>query len=294
MRASFKMNILFLGSSGSLSLIPLRFLLRSRHKLCAIAYETGSEVSLNDIKYTIIASQNETVEMLARVAGVPGIKLFDSSDNYVDAITAYEPDIIIVSCLARKLPESILSIPRLGCFNLHPSLLPAFRGPVPLFWQFRKGSDDFGMSLHRMTSSIDGGPIVAQSELSMPDGITTQQASNVLAGAGAALLEQTLDKIAQGEVTERIQNEAEASIMSYPIESDFAISTAWTARRMFNFICATRHWGRTYPCELAGRVYPIIEALSYSTATIADKHFNINKDIISIPCTDGVVTAKLA
>lgn len=288
------MNILFLGSSSLLSLVPLRFLLQSKHKLCAIGYEAGSEVSFNNITYTIIASQNENIEMLARVAGVPGIKLFDGSDHYVDAIKQCEPDIIIVSCLARKLPASILSIPRLGCFNLHPSLLPAFRGPVPLFWQFRKGINNFGMSLHRMTSDIDSGPVVAQSKLSMPDGITNQQAYAALAEAGVTLLEQSLDKIARGEVSERVQNESVASVMSYPIESDFAISTAWTARRIYNFICATGHWGKTYPCEFAGRVYPLIKAISYRTVTIADKHFSIKKDIVTIPCADGVVTAKFA
>ena len=145
-----------------------------------------------------------------------------------------------------------------------------------------------------MTSSIDRGPIVAQSKLSMPDGITNKQASDALAKTGVALLEQSLDKIAQGEVTERVQNELEASYMSYPIESDFAVSTVWTARRMYNFICATGHWGKVYPCEIAGRVYQLTEATSYRTATIADKRFNIKKDIVSIPCADGVVTAKLA
>jgi methionyl-tRNA formyltransferase len=250
-------------------------------------------VSFNDIKYPVIASQNETVEMLARMADVPGIKLFDDSEEYVGAIKSCKPDVIIVSCLARKLPDKILSIPRLGCFNLHPSLLPAFRGPVPLFWQFREGIEDFGMSLHRMISSIDTGPIIAQSRLSMPDGITNQHVSEVLARAGATLLEQTLDKISRGEITERIQNESEASVMSYPKDSDFVVSTAWTARRMYNFICATGYWGRTYLCEISGWVYQLIEATSYRTTTVPEMLFSIKKDIITIPCADGVVTARL-
>lgn len=196
------MNILFLGSSGPLSLIPLRFLLQSEYKPCAIGYETGSEVSINDIKYPVIASQNESVEMLARSAGIPAITLFDTSDAYVGAIEACKPDIIIVSCLAGKLPDNVLSLPTLGCFNLHPSLLPAYRGPVPLFWQFRAGIDSLGITLHRMNSSFDAGPVIVQEKYTMPDGITHQHASELLAEVGADLLDQALGKIARNELAE--------------------------------------------------------------------------------------------
>jgi methionyl-tRNA formyltransferase len=288
------MNILFLGSSGPLSVIPLKSLLQSGHNLCAIGYESGSKVSLSNIKHSVIAGQNETIEMLARMESITGITLFDDSDDYVDAIKAHEPDIIIVSCLEKKLPNNVLNIPRLGCFNLHPSLLPSFRGPVPLFWQFREGIEDFGITLHRMSADFDSGAIIAQSRLSMPDGVNNQHASVLLAKAGALLLEENLREISQGEIAELKQNESEASYMSYPGESDFEISPAWNARRMYNFICATTHWGNVYPCEIQGCVYQISEATSYMQMTSPETQFNIDKKVVTIPCADGVVSAKLA
>ena len=288
------MNILFLGSSGPLSLIPLKFLQESSHKLCAVGIETTSELSLNEFKYPIIASKNETVEMFARMAGIPAIHLLDSAVEVFRAIKACAPDIILVSCLNIKLPEDILSIPSLGCFNLHPSLLPAFRGPVPLFWQFREGVEDFGMTLHRVNASFDSGPIIAQNRLSMPDGIGNRQATEILARVGSDLLDKTLDKIARGEIAELTQNEVESSYMSIPTDSDFKVSTTWTAKRMYNFICATEHWGKTYTCEVAGHDYSLIETLSYRATNSAEEIVSINQDIIHIPCVDGVVTAKIA
>lgn len=288
------MNILFLGSSGPLSLIPLKFLLETEHKLCAIGFESSSDVSLEGVKYPIIASQNETVEMLARKVGVPAIKLFDKDGEYIDAIKSTKPDIIIVSCLTGKLPESILNMTPLGCFNLHPSLLPAFRGPVPLFWQFRTGVEEFGMTLHRMNSSYDKGPIIAQTKLAMSDGITNRQATEVLAHSGSGLLDLCLDKIAHDEIVEQIQNESEASYMSYPEDMDFSVSTLWSARRMYNFISATRHWGKTYPCNIAGREYRLVDVKSYRAMNGSEPTFSVNEDIITIPCVDGFVIARMA
>jgi methionyl-tRNA formyltransferase len=284
------MNVLFLGSSGPLSLIPLNFLFKSRHHLCAIGYETGAVVSFVDFKYPVIAGQNETVEMFAGMKGIPSIKLFDANDDYITVIKECNPEIIIVSCLAKKLPTEVLSIPSLGCFNLHPSLLPAFRGPVPLFWQFRKGIENFGISLHRMTSDFDSGPLVAQKILAMPNGITNYKASELLAVEGVFLLEHYLEEILSGKYVETIQSESEASYQSYPEDSDFTVSVSWTAKRLYNFICATAHWDKACPCEFDKQIYPLIEAVSYGD----NRQFSIKGKIITLPCSEGAVTVRLA
>lgn len=298
------MRILFLGSSGPLSVIPLRYLMQSEHELCAIGYETLSGAFAEDMKYPIIASQNENVEMLARVSGIPAIKLFDDDGVYVESIAEYVPDIIIVSCLGSKLVDEIISIPRLGCFNLHPSLLPLFRGPVPLFWQFRQGVDVFGITLHRMNADYDSGPIVAQNSLLMPDGVSNQQASELLAKAGSELLDEYLEgecsedesqeKIARAEVVEQLQKESESSTMSFPTAADFEVSTSWTARRLYNFICATRHWGQCYPCTIDGTHFRLLTAISYRTTCETGQVPESNQGLIVVPCVDGTVTAKIA
>ncbi len=74
----------------------------------------------------------------------------------------YQPDAICVACFSQRIPEPILRIPRFGCLNVHPSLLPANRGPEPLFWTFREGNRQTGVTIHLMDRGMDTGPVLAQ------------------------------------------------------------------------------------------------------------------------------------
>ena len=148
---------MYIGSSGALSLLPLRYLLEADHALCAVGVDANQDSFLRDTRLSIIAAQNENVEMLARMAGVPLINLNTPLAACVRAIREAAPEVILVSCFGRRLPQAILEIPSHGCFNFHPSKLPAYRGPVPGFWQFRDGVREFGVSLHRMTEQFDAG-----------------------------------------------------------------------------------------------------------------------------------------
>ena len=133
------MKIMYIGSSGALSILPLRYLLEADDSLCAVGVDAHQDSFLRDTRLSIIAAQNENVEMLARMAGIPLINLNTPLADCVRAIREVSPDILLVSCFGRRLPQQILDIPVHGCFNFHPSMLPAYRGPAPLFWQLHAG-----------------------------------------------------------------------------------------------------------------------------------------------------------
>ena len=231
-----------------------------------------------------------TIASLARLHHIPLIELSPLWLQGVDQIAKYSPDIIIVSCFARRLPDAVLAIPGIGCFNLHPSLLPAYRGPVPLFWQFRAGVGAFGITLHRMSSQLDAGNIVAQTTLAMPDGVSAQRASLLLAAAGGELLVQALSNSRQDELIGSPQDERYASYQGFPSPSDYAVSVTWPAKRLYNFICATRDRGVRYPCRVDNRVYWLLEADAWQET--GDTGLVINGDTITIPCSRGFVTAR--
>lgn len=231
-----------------------------------------------------------TVVTLARLHNIPLIGLSGAWSRSVDEMARCSPDIILVSCFARRLPDSVLSIPRLGCFNLHPSLLPAYRGPVPLFWQFRAGARAFGITLHRMASRLDAGNIVAQSTLAMPDGISSQGASQLLAEAGGRLLLETLDECRGTELIGFPQDGRYASYQGFPSPSDYAVNVGWSARRLYNFICATREPGVHYPCRIDSRVYCLLDVASWGET--GDSELVISGNTITLPCSPGFVTAR--
>ena len=231
-----------------------------------------------------------SIASLARLHSIPVIKLSGLWSQGVDEIGKYSPDIILVSCFARRLPDSVLSIPGIGCFNLHPSLLPAYRGPVPLFWQFRAGVKEFGITLHRMSSQLDAGNIVVQTTLAMPDGVSAQRASVLLAEAGSELLVRTLSKFTRGESIGSAQDERCASYQGFPSPSDYSVSVSWSAKRLYNFICATRERGMLYPCRVNHRVYWLREVDSWQET--GDTGVVINGNTMTIPCSRGLVTAR--
>jgi methionyl-tRNA formyltransferase len=288
------MNILYIGSSGPLSLIPLRVLLESDHVLAAAGLDANRDSFLADPRVSIIAAENESIEMLARMTGTPVINLYAPLPQCVREIGELRPDIVIVSCFERILPAEILSLPKYGCFNLHPSLLPAYRGPVPLFWQFRDAVQNTGISLHRMTSKIDAGPVVAQAPVRQPDGVSNMLATSLLAEKGAELILDFLARLQNGEVIERIQDEREASYMGYPHDDDFRVSTDWPARRIYNFMNATGHWGHAYPCELEGEACALARAESFTDSTIEPEFDAGDENTRVIHCNPGFVLARLA
>lgn len=288
------MKILYIGSSGDLSLQPLRYLLQSEHQLCAVAVELQDDPIFSDARMPVLTDDENSVETLARTSGLPIINLSTSLHDVIAAIVRSAPELIIVSCYGRKLPQAILDIPVLGSFNLHPSLLPAYRGPVPVFWQFRDGLSEFGVTLHCMTESIDAGDIVAQRNVLMTDGISQTRAYQLLAGAYVELLPDFLSALASGTLTACKQDESAASYQSFPVLDDFRVYTSWSAKRIFNFICATAHYGVIYPCAIAGADVRLHSVLGYSDKQLPEEECVIDGDTIQIACARGVLLARLA
>ena len=160
------MKIIYIGSSGPLSLIPLQALINSKYTICAIGVDED-----NNSEFNIINSDSISIQSLAFDNSIPLVKLNKDFTDMDSKISLFQPDIILVSCYARLIPQSVFSLANVGAFNLHPSLLPLFRGPTPLFWQFREGISDFGVTLHRMNSEFDTGNIISQKNVEMTDGI---------------------------------------------------------------------------------------------------------------------------
>jgi len=110
----------------------------------------------------------------------------------------FEPDLIFTTGFSWKLPPELLAIPRLGCVNAHPSLLPRYRGPNPLYWHFINNETRGGLTIHRMDAEFDTGPILAQQavEIAQDDDIDTFFPK--LVAAGAPMIPEMLQAVAAG------------------------------------------------------------------------------------------------
>lgn len=261
------------------------------HKICAVAMNLGKTYTQKDTKFPIQFEDQLSLEYLARQNQIPVINLNQDSVKKAFEMSSHHADAIIVSCYPKKIAKNILSIPRIGCFNLHPTLLPAYRGPSPLFWQYRDGCRQFGITLHCMSSELDSGDIVGQSSTSLTDGISIKQAEKILAKLGANLLESSLDKIAAGLLSTYTQDKNKASYQSFPTQTDYTVSVNWTAKRLYNFMSATRQHGITYQCLINGENYKLLKAYDYANQNIAK--MVIKGNMITLPCSQGYVIAQI-
>ena len=260
------MKIIYFGSDSSLSLIPFLSLIKSKHELSAFVYD-----NLNS-EFAVI--NTSSIQSIALNSSISLLQIGNDYTKIVPQLRDYRPDVILVSCYARLLPQSIISIAKYGCFNLHPSLLPQFRGPTPIFWQFKQGVNDFGITLHRVTVSFDDGSIVAQKKIKIEDGLHKDGVTELLASESEDLILNFLAKLESDTVTEREQNDISSSYYSYPKDSDYTVSTLWTAKRIYNFIKAYKDDRDIFYCESGNVVYTLTDVHSYQS-----KKYSKNKKI---------------
>lgn len=115
-------------------------------------------------------------------------------------LRALAPDIIIVVAYGQILPQSLLEIPRLGCLNLHTSLLPRWRGAAPIQWALAAGDTVTGVTLMQMDAGLDTGPMLASETTDIRDDDTGQTLHDRLGQIGAELLVSTLPEYAAGRL----------------------------------------------------------------------------------------------
>jgi folate-dependent phosphoribosylglycinamide formyltransferase PurN len=135
----------------------------------------------------------------ARARGVAPIMLDDVNDDRTRGLLAEaRPDLIVTCHFDQILTPEVIAIAPRGGVNLHPSLLPLHRGPMPCFWAAAEGQGAFGVSLHRLAARIDAGALLDQRAVAPPSGASVSGAARALHLAGAAMLVTLLDAIAAG------------------------------------------------------------------------------------------------
>ncbi len=122
--------------------------------------------------------------------------------NHINRLPAMlaglEPDVIFVTGFPWKLPVEVLGLPRLGCINIHPALLPRYRGPNPLFWQLMNGETQTGLTIHRMDAGFDTGPILVQRAIPIEPDDDIDSLFPKLLPLGAQMIPEALALVAAG------------------------------------------------------------------------------------------------
>ncbi len=155
-------------------------------------------------------------------------------------------DIFIVASYGKIIPESIFSVPSHGTINVHPSLLPAYRGATPIEGAILNGERSSGVSIMRIDKGMDHGPIIAQKEVPLSGCEWYPELAEKLAREGGILLANVLPKIIDGSAHEIPQDDAQASYTKRIQKEDGFIDLQDDPETNFRKIRAYEPWPRTF------------------------------------------------
>lgn len=236
------------------------------------------------------ASQSP-VKQIALKAGVPVFQPADFRDPLVlEALKEMSPDIMVVAAYGILLPKAVLNIPRLGCINIHASLLPRWRGAAPIQRAIQAGDSETGVTLMQMSSGLDKGDILAQKAVSIHLDDTAQTLHDRLAHAGAQLLLQKLPAILDRQVVPEPQDNRLATYAEKLSKAEGEIDWTWPASRIERDIRAFYPWPGSYtlwrgqPLRI-GKVETIPVSHGYPPGSV----INLSTDGIDVATGEGVL-----
>lgn len=193
-------------------------------------------------------------KVFAEQNGIEVLQPRDMKSPELDAIRNSEWDLFIVAAYGKFLPKSLLNLPKHGTLNVHPSLLPKYRGPSPIRSQILGDDPKCGVSIILLDEEMDHGPILAQSSVEFdrnPDAedgwpIPGRVLDDILAEAGADLLVEILPGFLEGSLNSEPQNHTEATFTKKIQKEDGRIDLADDPYQNYLKICAYDGWPGTY------------------------------------------------
>lgn len=176
-------------------------------------------------------------------------KTLKNNQDIIDHLSIINPDIFIIAAYGLILPKEILNIPKYGCLNIHPSLLPKYRGASPIQAAILNQDKITGITIIKMDEKIDHGPILAMQELKITNyklQITNQELSNKLAWFGGELLIKTLPEYLDGNIKPIPQDHTKATFTKRIKKQDGKIDWNKSASYIDGMTRAYYPWPGTY------------------------------------------------
>ncbi|MFH0810250.1 MAG: methionyl-tRNA formyltransferase [Pseudomonadota bacterium] len=232
-------RVVFMGSP-EFALPTFRVLLETEDVVCAVTQPDRP-------KGRGRLSAPPPVRVEAERAGIPVLQPLRLRDPAAVAeIAAFRPEVIIVVAYGQILPRSLLSVPKLGCINVHASLLPKYRGAAPINWAIMRGEMVTGVSIMRMDAGLDTGDVLLAQATPIGQDETAMELSARLASMGARLLLEALCRLRDHTLFAVPQNNEAATLAPRLTKADGEIDWSASARQVCNRIRGVRPWPGAY------------------------------------------------
>ena len=237
----------------------------------------GHEVSFSPVKQLALEKGIQVLQP-AKIRGT----------DFAQQLKALDAEVAVVTAYGKILPTDVLNVPRLGCVNVHASLLPRFRGAAPIQWALAHGDTQTGVCLMKMDEGMDTGPVIARASLSILPDDTSATLHDKLSALGGGLLREHLLPYLRGERFP-VAQPAEGVLMAPMIKKeDGQLNFARPAVELERRLRAFTPWPGAFT-HFDGALLKI-QALSVAAGKgAAGTVLRTSSEGIEVACSDGSV-----
>lgn len=280
-------RIVFMGTA-SFSLAVLKMLIEEGYNIVGVVTQPDRYVG----RKKVLTMPDVKVEALKY--DIPVIQPARIKEDY-QAVADLKPDLIITAAYGQIVPQAVLDIPRLGCINVHASLLPLYRGGAPVHQAIIDGQEKTGVTIMYMVKKMDAGDMIAQKETPILEEDTVGILYDRLSDLGAELLKETLPDILKGTNQRIPQDENLVTYAPTLSREDERLDWNMSARQVYNKVRGTNPWPGSYTTYQgktvkiwAGQVHQCENAMRHHAHQDNGTIVKIFKDAIGVKVNDGV------
>ncbi len=234
------MRIVFMGSA-EFACPAVHALLESRHALAGCVTQPdrprGRHLKLAPCPVKALAeARGISVLSPERIAEASALELLE----------AWQPEVIVVAAYGQYIPARLLALPRVACINIHPSLLPRYRGAAPIQWAVANGETVTGVSILHVSPKMDAGDIILQEPYPVGEEDTAGSLEPKLAEFGADLMMKAIDQLEAGTAARRPQDEGSVTWARKLEKEDGRLDWRKSAAVLRNEIRGFQPWPGSY------------------------------------------------
>ncbi len=242
----------------------LEQLVRNRHQVVAVYTRPDKPAGRGQ---TTLATPVKRAAQSLELPVVQELSL--KKTEAIESLARLQPEAIVVAAFGQILPPAILDLPCYGCLNIHPSLLPKYRGPAPVPAAILAGDSFAGVSVMRLDAGMDTGPVFSRGQIPILPQDTTGSLLPKLFQVGTWLLLEVIAAMSESQMLPEPQNNAEATYTQELTKEDGRIDWQLSAVEIWRQIRAYQPWPQAYTVW-QGKQLKIIEAVALAEPAKAD------------------------
>jgi methionyl-tRNA formyltransferase len=291
------MRVVFFGSAGGMTVLPLQAV-SERHDVLAVVRASPRSRPLwpllGRVAQALGLRRSDPLSAWAHRRRVPCLFARGGADAALAGrLRELRPDLFCVSAFRYLLQHDLLGIPGRGSLNLHASLLPRHRGPVPWFWVYHRDDRETGVTVHWMDERADAGAIVAQERFPLSRGMRVDRLAVESARLGARLLAGVLERVDAGATPGVPQEEARVTLAPIVKRGARMVDFAeWGAERVWHFLAGLAPRFREPLFDRGGRPVAYADVLGFELAANAGEPAGVvSRQVrgLALQCRDGCV-----